>query len=198
MTSKSFPTKLAELDTVAPDNVPVHFKFVSDYISLANLAGELDFKLLLSHALYWCARFKPAYVVDGAGGPDGRIEKLSSDNVLRVMMGRHRLTVTHVKNLNALGLAEGWVCPRPVPGVLCHLGRRRIVNSMMDEALSVETLTVHPLRWASWDTLFKPPQGGRSDVCGHCQKQMMAKYNEGREAILTSLPGYFKLPAEQD
>ncbi|GJE89520.1 BTB/POZ domain-containing protein [Phanerochaete sordida] len=193
MVSKSFPTNLVQRDRVVMQAEPCPVAFIfTEQISLVSVASELDIKPLRAAALYACVMLTPRALLEGITAPDGTVEKLSRDNIARVVQARSRLSLEHVKALN--GLAEGLSCPRM--GVQfaqsCAIGRRRIVNSMIEQLEEPSLYGI--LRPKDWAKIFKPIRG-TADVCELCQKQMVATFDATRETVLSTLVSYFELPA---
>ena len=122
----------------------------------------------------------------GKSSADRTIDKLGPEDVTRCVQARHRLAVQHVRLLNIL--PESIVCPCQDKRTNCATGRRRLVNSVIEEL--DDCSLYHVLCPKDWEKIFTPVRGV-ADACDMCQKNMVGAFNEGRQSVFSALESYF-------
>ncbi|KAH9835442.1 uncharacterized protein C8Q71DRAFT_709962 [Rhodofomes roseus] len=163
-------------------------------IVAANLADLTNTSSVLPSALYSCCQLPDEMLFEGTVLPDGTVERLSRDNLLRCSRAKAKLAFRHAQSIHEIFSHED--SQDCLDNSLCRDDTRIARDAVLDGrgVEGGETDALAPLgaffseyRYAFSDGAYR---------CGHCMSALYAREVAAHNAVWKHLPSYMGVKVE--
>lgn len=181
----AFPDKIKDIDEIENGKRTRMTFLLEDAISMVEIARTLDLPDFYFRALYHCCQLPPTKLVNGITNEAGFVERLSSEDLIKCISGRHVLTLVDLQICRSLFQDPG---PDHHDAVPCTSQSRACLQECLK--VTVDHVSHNPLNDFSPAIEEICQERG---ICRSCITFFQARHARSRQTILESLGQCFEL-----